>query len=99
LIREQPVASLFLLYAACFLGGAVTNDMLSLADAAMPDHGFLYLLSFVIALPLWRMLRRSVQQTIATVESGETSQEHSVGIERQSSFAIKKAPDTFSDKL
>jgi hypothetical protein len=96
---EQPYLWLFLLYSTCFFGVAVASDIFSLAGAAVLDGGLRYFLPFVIVLPMWVGLWRWARRILAVVESGKTSQEYSVGIERQSSCAIKKAPDAFSDKL
>ncbi len=96
---EQPYLWLFVFYAICFFCSAVICDVLSLAGDAAPDGGLRYLLPLVIAWSLWRLFRRSAQQTIAALESGKKFQEDLVEIERQSSCAIKKAPDAFSDKL
>lgn len=96
---EQPYLWLFVFYSICFFGCAVASDIFSLAGAAGPDGGLRYFLPFVIAWSLWRIFRKSAQQTIAALESGKKAQEDLVGIERPSSCAIKKAPDAFSDKL
>jgi hypothetical protein len=57
-IREQPGLWLFMLYAVCFVGGAVASDVLQWASGVVVSRGQGYLLPAAIALPMWMRLRR-----------------------------------------
>jgi hypothetical protein len=57
-IREQPGLWLFLLYAVCFVGCAAASDVWQWASGVVVSRGERYLLPAVIALSMWRMLRR-----------------------------------------
>lgn len=63
LFLEQPFLWLFIIYAACFFGGAVTSDILGVAAR---DVGLRYLLPLLIAVVLWRMFRKGAQQIVAS---------------------------------
>lgn len=60
--REQPFWWLFLLYASCFLGGSVANDVLQWKIGTGMSRGPVYTLTAVIAFQIWLGVRRWARQ-------------------------------------